>query len=231
MRTSRAWVRRLVARIALILCWPFIRFEYRGGACLADSDRWIFSGNHRSVFDFPHAMVSLLHFGWDGRIMIASEFWDIPAYAWAVKAIDAIPIYRKSDPQGSLSAVITALKGGDSICIMPEGGLHWNPEEPLEMGEVKTGVSRLAVATGVPVLPLALVGGDRVWPKRSTLPRIFRRRAVVCRLADEPMWLTGDDHRANAEKVRTASEALIRRATADLQALDPSYLPHVKIHP
>lgn len=226
---SPQFLMRLIARIMLVLTVPFVRYEYRGGACLRDHDGWIMSANHRSVFDFVHAVVALHHYRWYARIMIAAEFWSQPHFAWGVKAIDAIPIYRKSDPKGSLSAVEAALSDGASVCIMPEGGLHWDPDNPLEMGPVRTGVARLAEATGVPVLPIALVGGERVWPKGARLPRFWRRHVVVCRLTDEPLWLDGDDPRADAERVRQATQALIRQATADLQALDPSYLPELDV--
>ena len=51
-----------------------------------------------------------------------SEFWKMPAYTWAVKAVNAIPVYRKTDPRGSFDAAIRSLKDGDSVAIMPEGG-------------------------------------------------------------------------------------------------------------
>jgi 1-acyl-sn-glycerol-3-phosphate acyltransferase len=226
---SPQFLLRLIARVFRVITAPFIRYEFRGGACIAERDGWILPCNHRSVFDFPHAVMALVAFGKYGRIMIASEFWDQPAYAWAIKAIDAIPVYRISDPQGSFDAAIAALKDGDNVCIMPEGGLHWEPDSPLALGRFKSGVSRLAVAAEAPVLPIAMVGGERVWVKRSKFPRLnpLRRKVILLRVADEPLWLSGDDHRANAEKVREVQQALLRQATNDLQAIDPTYLPDV----
>ena len=220
---------RLIAWTFRVLTMPFIRYEFRGGACIRERDGWIFSANHRSVFDFPHAVIALEHFGKYGRIMIASEFWDQPQYAWAVKAIDAIPVYRQTDPQGSFAAAIAALRKGDNLCIMPEGSIKWDAADPLGLGVFKSGVSRLAVGAEAPILPIALVGGDRLWVARSKLPKLnpFRRKVVLIRVADEPLWLSGDDHRANAEKVREVQAALLREATRELQAVDPSYLPDV----
>lgn len=217
---------RLFARIFRILFAPFVRFEFRGGACLRDHPTWILSANHRSVFDFPLAVVGLAHFDTFGRIMIASEFWRQPLWRWGADAVGAIPVYRTADPRGSLSAALAALQSGDSICIMPEGTLTWDPATPLSMGRVKSGVSRLAVGADVPVMPIALVGTEQVWPKGAKVPRLLgRRKVVVLRLADEPLWLSGDDHRHNATMVKAASESLIREATADLRAINPRYLP------
>lgn len=220
---------RLTAVVFRLITAPFIRYEFRGGGCLHERDGWILSANHRSVFDFPHAVMALAHFGKYGRIMIASEFWDNPAYAWAVKAIDAIPVFRRTDPKGSFAAAVAALEQGDSVCIMPEGGIHWDPDNPLHLGRFKSGVSRLATGAHAPVIPIALVGAERVWVKRSRLPLLnpFQRKVVVCRVADEPLWLSGDDHRANADKVREVQTVLLREATRDLQAIDPTYLPEL----
>lgn len=219
-----AWIFRLITL-------PFVRYEFRGGACLHQRDGWILSANHRSVFDFPHAVIALAHWRKDARILIASEFWNQPHYAWAVKAMKAIPVYRRSDPKGSFSAAVTALHDGHSICIMPEGRTHWDPARPLELLPFKTGVSRMAVGAEAPIVPIALVGGERVWAKGTTVPRLnaLRRKVVLCWVADEPLWLSGDDHRGNAEKVREVQQALLRQATAELQRIDPDYLPHVTV--
>jgi 1-acyl-sn-glycerol-3-phosphate acyltransferase len=220
---------RLVAWIFRVISAPFIRYEFRGGATVRDRDGWVMSANHRSVFDFPHAVVCLAHYDRYSRIMIASEFWKTPAYVPVLKAIDAIPVYRQTDPKGSYSAAITALRSGHSLCIMPEGGIQWDPSTPVSLGRFKSGVSRLAVEGEAPILPIALVGGERVWPSRTRFPRLnpFKRTIVLCRVADEPLWLSGDDHRANADKLREVQEALVREATRDLQAIDPTYLPEI----
>lgn len=220
---------RLVAWVLRLLCMPFVRFESRGGARLGERDGWILSGNHRTVFDFAHAVIGLHHFGKDARILVADEFFAHPLYRYGVKMIDAIPVYRTADPKGSFEAAVAALRDGGNICIMPEGGMHFDPADPIELGRFKTGVSRMAVGAEAPVLPLALVGGDRLWPKGTTLPRVrpWRRQVVLLRVADEPLWLSGDDHRANADKVREVQTALLREATRDLQAIDPTYLPEL----
>ncbi len=229
-RSSSRVLLRVIAAIFRLLTLPFVRYEFRGGTCISERDGWIFSANHRSVFDFPHAVIALAHYGKDARIMIASEFWDQPLYAWAVKAIDAIPVYRHTDPQGSFASAVQALRDGDSICIMPEGGIHWDADDPMPLGRFKSGVSRMAVGAQAPVLAIALVGGDRLWMARSRVPKLnpLRRKVVLCRIADEPLWLSGDDHRANAEKVREVQQGLLREATRDLQAIDPTYLPQLQ---
>lgn len=217
-----------LALLFRFLSFPFVKWEFRGGTTIQDHDNWVMSANHRSVFDFIHAVVSLAHFKKDARIMIASEFWKMPVYSIAVRAINAIPVYRKTDPRGSFKEAIEALQNGHSICIMPEGGLHWDPADPMSLGRFKSGVSRLAAGANAPILPIALVGGERLWIKRAKFPRLqLGRRTVLCRVADEPLWISGEDHRANADKIREVQEALLRDATRDLQQIDSTYLPAI----
>ena len=97
---------------------------------------------------------------------------------------------------------------------MPEGRLNWDPDEPFETGPAKTGVSRLALGGGVPVVPVGLSGTERVMPPKARLPRFnpFKRKVVVCQVAEDPMWLTGEDHHANTAEIMAAVEDLLRLA-------------------
>jgi len=63
-------------------------------------------------------------------------------------------------------------------------------------------------------VPAALAGTERVAPAGCRFPRAnpLRRKTVVCWVADDPLWLTGDDHRANAELVMAEIRALLAKA-------------------
>jgi hypothetical protein len=85
-------------------------------------------------------------------------------------------------------------------------------------------VSRLVTRDGYPLVPAALAGTERVLGPHQRIPRLnpFRRKVVACWVADDPLWLTGDDHAANTEEVMAA----IRLLLADAQALvDQSHQP------
>ena len=63
-------------------------------------------------------------------------------------------------------------------------------------------------------VPAALAGTERIAPPGARFPRAnpLRRKVVACQVADEPLWLTGDDHRANAEAVMAAIRDLLALA-------------------
>ena len=70
----------------------------------------------------------------------------------------------------SLDAGLAALREGRLLGIYPEGTR--SPDGRLHRGKI--GVAKLALASGVPVVPIAMIGTDRVQPIGHVLPRIRR---------------------------------------------------------
>jgi 1-acyl-sn-glycerol-3-phosphate acyltransferase len=69
------------------------------------------------------------------------------------------------------------LKDGKLLGIYPEGTR--SPDGYLYRG--RTGVARLALAAGVPVVPVGLIGTEKVMPKEAKIPRLWGRTKVVIR--------------------------------------------------
>ena len=93
------------------------------------------------------------------------------------KGVGQLPIDR-SGGQASEAALQTGLKvlrRGDLLGIYPEGTR--SPDGRLYRG--KTGVARLALEAGVPVLPVAMIGTDKVQPIGRRLPKIGRVGIVI----------------------------------------------------
>lgn len=197
-----------------ILSAPFVRFEYHGGRCATELRTGVIAANHRSMFDVIAGLICLHHFGHHPRLLVERRFVEKGLVGLCSRGIGAIPVDRDGDRTRALAAAWQALDDGIPILVMPEGGLYWDPDEPLSTGRPQTGVSRLAARDGHPVVPAALAGTERVAPPGSRFPRAnpFRRKVVVCWVADEPLWLTGDDHRANTELVMSEIRALLALA-------------------
>jgi 1-acyl-sn-glycerol-3-phosphate acyltransferase len=94
-----------------------------------------------------------------------------------VKGAGQVPVDR-SGGQASEAALQTGLKvlrRGELLGIYPEGTR--SPDARLYRG--KTGVARLALEAGVPVLPVAMIGTDKVQPIGRKMPRIGRVGVVI----------------------------------------------------
>ena len=94
-----------------------------------------------------------------------------------VKGAGQLPVDR-SGGQASEAALQTGLKvlrRGEVLGIYPEGTR--SPDGRLYRG--KTGVARLALEAGVPVLPVAMIGTDKVQPIGRKLPHIGRVGVII----------------------------------------------------
>ncbi len=93
------------------------------------------------------------------------ELLQIPIFGWALGRLDMVHIDRSQRKKAWIKVAEQGAKLMDQgrwIIIFPEG----TRTEPGEPGEYKTGGSRLAIATGADIIPIAVTSG-RCWPRRS----------------------------------------------------------------
>ncbi|OBI16023.1 acyl-phosphate glycerol 3-phosphate acyltransferase [Mycobacterium sp. E2462] len=91
---------------------------------------------------------------------------------WFFTAVGQVPIDR-TDADSARAALTTAeqvLKQGKLLGMYPEGTR--SPDGRLYKG--KTGLARLALHTGVPVIPVAMIGTDVVNPPGTNMLRFGR---------------------------------------------------------
>jgi len=91
-------------------------------------------------------------------------------------AFGLIPIERAAARQAmaALGVAAAALEQGHALGIYPEGTR--SRDGLLHRGH--TGVAQLAMMTGAPVVPVGLIGTDRIQPVGARVPRPFRRAEV-----------------------------------------------------
>ena len=100
---------------------------------------------------------------------------------WAVKnfmtAVGTIPVDRSGGraSQAALQAGIDRLRSGELFGIYPEGTR--SPDGRLYRG--KTGVARIALATGAPVIPVAMIGSNLAQPIGQVVPSTRHRVGIV----------------------------------------------------
>ncbi|MCE7079756.1 1-acyl-sn-glycerol-3-phosphate acyltransferase [Streptomyces sp. ST2-7A] len=90
--------------------------------------------------------------------------------AWFFTGVGMIPVDRDGG-RGGVAALMTGcrvLEEGKCFGIYPEGTR--SPDGRLYRG--RTGVARLALMTGAPVVPFAMIGTDRIQPGGAGLPRV-----------------------------------------------------------
>ncbi len=160
------WVLKAILTPVLRL---FYRVRVEGSEHVPTRGPVILAANHRSFLDsifLPLVIRRRVTF------VAKAEYFDDPKTAWFFRAVGQIPIRREggSAAEGALAAATDVLERGGVFGIYPEGTR--TRDGYLHRGH--TGVARLALATGAPIVPVGLVATDECQPTDKKLPRVFR---------------------------------------------------------
>ncbi len=133
----------------------------------------IVASNHRSFLDsifLPLVLHRRVTF------VAKAEYFDDPKTAWFFRGVGQIPIRREggSASERALASATEVLRAGGMFGIYPEGTR--TRDGYLHRGH--TGVARLALRTGTPIVPVGMIGTDDVQPVDKRMPRLFRRVTV-----------------------------------------------------
>jgi 1-acyl-sn-glycerol-3-phosphate acyltransferase len=154
----------------------------------------IVAANHESLLDPPLLALAAdqpLHF------LAKVELWRHRPGAWLMDGLGGIPIRRDRRDLGSVGRAEELLREGESVALFPEGTVRG--------GTWTRGAARLALRTGVPIVPVRIVGTKRALSRgRIAFPKI--RIVVGEPIPVEPTKPTV----ANARELTAAIEAAVR---------------------
>ncbi|GAA3785271.1 lysophospholipid acyltransferase family protein [Micromonospora maritima] len=182
----------------------------------------IFAGNHLSVADeLLLGTVVPRHLAFWAK----SEYFNGTGLKggfskFVLTGLGAIPVERAGGRAAlsAFDAAIPVLKAGDLVAVYPEGTR--SPDGRLYRG--RTGAARLAVAAGVPIIPVGVTGTDKAQPIGTRVPRPGRAKITI--RFGKPLDFTGraDD--------RTSLRAMTDEMMSEIQKLTgqeyvPRYAP------
>jgi len=148
----------LVVGVVLRLCF---RFRYAGVARVPASGRAIVAGNHVSALDgLALGVVVSQRRKRLTRFLVAAEYFDHHWFSWSLRLFRQIPVHRGTRDTGALETAVATVQTGALAGIFPEAFV--NPGTELQPG--KTGVARIALTTGAPVVPVGIWGTQDRWP-------------------------------------------------------------------
>jgi 1-acyl-sn-glycerol-3-phosphate acyltransferase len=122
------------------------------------------ASNHLSYLDGLAVAYGVHRAGRRPRFLTKSGLFKVPVVGAFLRAIGQIPVSRgtREAPQ-SLDNAAAALARGEVVVVFPEGTTSTAPD--LAMGKPKTGTARLALMSGMDVVPCATWGGQWIWTK------------------------------------------------------------------
>lgn len=123
----------------------------------------IIAPNHKSYFDPPLVGVAIkkrvVHY------MAKEELFRNPLFGWTLRQFGTFPVKRGSVDRAAVRQAVKELKSGNALGIFPEG----TRIKRSGLGRFHSGMASLALMTGTPVIPVAIVGSADMPHKKGPL--------------------------------------------------------------
>src|SRR6202790_2611102 len=147
----------------------YFRMQRIGREHLPRSGPLLLASNHRSFLD-PFVIGTLVRR--PVYYMAKRELFEKRLQAWLLNGLGAFPVDRGAGDSDAIDTARAILARGDCVVVFPEG----TRVRPGPLGEPRRGVGRLALQTGAPVAPVAVLGTEDVRRGWRIRPRKVRIR-------------------------------------------------------
>jgi 1-acyl-sn-glycerol-3-phosphate acyltransferase len=217
-RRARAWRSGLTRTLVVALARAVVRVVFAPQVTGADrvpaDGAVLLLANHRSLSDSLFQTAATRR---RLRWMAMAELFRTPLGARFFLALGAFPVRRGSGDTNAIDTARELLEQGQAVAIFPEGRLQFRSAEPV--GVPHSGAGRLALQTGAHVVPMAMVGTDRLL-RAALLRRRHRIRISFGDAIDVPEpsragFLAGDREAAK----RLVTETVWPQVRAQVQTL------------
>jgi 1-acyl-sn-glycerol-3-phosphate acyltransferase len=165
---SRLWYQLLQRSLQLVAVLVY-RVRYSGRENIPATGGVLVVSNHQSHLDPPLVGIGcprLLNF-------VAREtLFSFAPFGWLIHSVGAFPIDREGIGLAGIKESLRRLKRGEMVLIFPEG----TRTRDGEMAPFRPGFTALAVRAGAAILPVAVDGAFRVWPRWRKFPGLGKIR-------------------------------------------------------
>ena len=224
-------------RASKIILWPLIqvgmKHEWHGQDNIKNipaDQGLILAINHLSYADIFADSLFAYEAGRYPVFLAKSSLFDIKVLGSIIRKLGQLPVYRgQADAALVLRDAEQGIKNGACVIFYPEATVTRDPNQWPMMA--KTGVARLALATGAPVIPVAHWGAQRILPYGSFRPHLVPRTTVQVS-AGPPVDLSEwEGQPMTTQVLRAATEKIMKDITALLAGIRGETPPAEPYHP
>jgi 1-acyl-sn-glycerol-3-phosphate acyltransferase len=203
---------------AIEVVWQFLvqttRFRVRGSGHIPKTGGVLVASNHLSFADPTTLTAYCLAAGRVPRYLAKASLWNLPVVRSVMRSGRHIPVYRgAATASEAFRDAVASVKSGECVAIFPEATFSKDPGGWPMRG--KTGVARIALETGAPVIPVANWGTHHLLPATAWFPRGVPRKTVDL-VAGPPVDLSDLAGRELTRAVLEEATARIMAAVTDL---------------
>ena len=169
----------------------------------------IFASNHISWFDVPALAKILPRY----KFVAKAELFKVPIFGRGMRAVGMIEIQRDNRKAafGAYEMAAEKIRGGSSVVVFPEGTRgHAYPLRPFKKGPFV-----LAIAAGVPIIPVIVHGTIEIMPKGS----LWAHPGTIDVHLLEPVSTTGVDYDHRETLMQTVRTRMVN-AMRDLYGVE-----------
>lgn len=201
-KIARIWA-KILLRIANI------KVEVQGKENVLPGKPQIFMANHQSDLD---VLITLAHVPGQSRWIAKKELFRIPIFGRAMKKAGYIPIDRENRQEAikSLNEAAIKIKEGKSVMSFPEG----TRSADGTIKPFKQGMFYLAIQSGVPVVPITIIGAADLMKKRSLTVKPGAIRLIIDKPVDVSPYTLETRHEL-IERIRNIIVANFKAGTSN----------------
>ncbi|MEN0084308.1 MAG: lysophospholipid acyltransferase family protein [Leifsonia sp.] len=180
-RPSVFWV---LAALVIPVGSLLARFRVVDADKLPRTGAFILTPNHYSEIDPVMMGMVSWELGRLPRFLAKESLFKVPVLGWFLRRSGQVPVARGGSARGAapLDAARKIAEEGRIVIIYPEGSLTRDPDMWPMRG--KTGAARMALETGLPVIPIAHWGTQQVMARYSKKISWFPRKTIDVKVGD-----------------------------------------------
>jgi 1-acyl-sn-glycerol-3-phosphate acyltransferase len=197
-----------------------LKLDLRGTEHIPATGGAVLACTHVSYLDFVFCGLAGLPAKRKTRFMAKQQIFANRIAGPLMRGMHHISVDRSAG-QGSYREAVAALRAGEVVGVFPEATIS----RSFTVKPIKTGAVRMAMAAGVPLIPMTVWGSQRLWTKGR--PRNLTQRHVpVLIRAGEPFHPAADgDQDVLAKDLRARMATLLDQAQRDYLADYPAAGP------